>query len=109
VGKLLLSFEVSSSAELDEWLDGRPLQRHTDNTITDPGELLADILRSRERGYGIDNQENEIGVNCVALPVRLPGGSIGAVSVSGLTYRRPLESLVEAVPAIREAIARHLP
>jgi len=109
VGKLLLSFEVTTAAQLNEWLGPEPLVRHTENTITDRAALLAEIIATRQRGYGIDNQENEIGVNCVALPVRLPGPQLGAVSISGLTYRRPLASLLEVVPAIRAAIARHLP
>lgn len=108
VGKLLLSDEVTSLAQLDEWLGPEPLDRRTPNTITDRALLYDEIVATRERGYGIDNQENELGVNCVALPVTMPGSQPGAVSVSGLTHRRPLESLIAEVPAIRATIARHL-
>lgn len=107
VGKLLLSFEIESRDQLDEWLGADPLTPRTANSITDRDALLADILATRERGYGVDNQENELGVNCVAVAVSIPGAPPGAVSVSGLTHRRPLDSLVHAVPAIQAIIARH--
>ena len=35
--------------------------------------LLAELEATRSRGYGIDDQENELGVNCVAIPVHLDG------------------------------------
>ena len=66
--------------------------------------------RPAQRGFGIDDQENEIGVNCVAIPIHLDGSASpsGAISVSAVTFRCPLERLVEAVPGIRETIARML-
>lgn len=108
VGKLLLSYEIESREQLDEWLGTDPLMPRTANTIVDRGRLFDEILATRARDYGVDDQENELGVNCVALPVTMPGSQPGAVSVSGLTHRRPLESLIAAVPAIRSTIARHL-
>ncbi|MCU1578144.1 MAG: transcriptional regulator, IclR family [Rhodoglobus sp.] len=108
VGKLLMSAEVSTRRELDAWLGPAPLPQRTEYTITDRDALLGELERTRVRGYGTDNQENELGVNCVALPVFLGGGRLGAVSVSGLSYRRDLDSLATAVPAIRAAIERHL-
>jgi DNA-binding IclR family transcriptional regulator len=58
----------------------------------------------------VDDQENELGVNCVAVPVYLDGlpEPAGAISVSGVTFRCPLESLIAAVPDIQATIRRHL-
>ncbi len=107
VGKLLMSAFIDSRAELEDLL-GSPLERFTHNTITDFDVLLAELDRSRERGYGLDDQENELGVNCLAVPVSTPGGQRGAVSVSALAYRRGLDSLVADEPRIRAIVARHL-
>ncbi len=62
------------------------------------------------RGYGIDDEENELGINCVAVPVYLEGSSVpsGAVSVSAVRFRCPVETLVEGVPAIRKTIVDKL-
>lgn len=108
VGKLLLSAEVSTAVELDQWFDAVELAAITPTTITTIDGLWQDLELTKERGYGLDNQENEIGVNCIALPVRIGGVRAGGISLSGLTYRCDLDSLVEAVPAIREMIERHL-
>ena len=106
VGKLLLSYELTTAAQLAEWIGDEPLARLTDTTIVDPGLFLAELQATRERGYGADDQENEVGVNCVAVSVE--GGRLGAISVSGIAHRRGLASLVAVVPEIRATIERHL-
>ena len=105
VGKVLLGFLPDPLDPFDF-----PLEQKTPHTLVTRGALLAELDTTRERGYGLDDQENEIGVNCLAIPVHLDGSSTpsGAVSVSAVTFRCPLPRLVEAVPAIRETIARHL-
>lgn len=110
VGKLLLSYAVDSENELAEWLGTRTLEARTPNTLATLPALWAELERTRERGFGVDDQENEPGVNCVALPVLLghDGVPAGAVSVSGLAFRCPLDRLVASVPKIRSAIERHL-
>lgn len=110
VGKLLLSFTVTTRDQLEIWLDGVTLERRTANTVVDPGALFDEILASAERGYGIDDQETEVGVNCIAVPVFLTPGSpvSGAISISGLAYRRSTESLVSSVGVIRRIVEAHL-
>ncbi len=108
VGKLLMSDFVRDAADLDAVLGPEPLERFTENTITDRAALLAEIERSREPGFGTDDQENELGVNCVALAVTLPGGQRGAISVSALAYRRGLAALVADIPRIRSLVSLHL-
>lgn len=110
MGKLLLSYSIASLHDLEQWVDGRMLKPRTENTLTTPEALFAAISASGSRGYGLDDQESEVGVNCIALPVFLePGRPVsGAVSVSGLAYRRSLESLVDSVDAMRAIIESHL-
>jgi DNA-binding IclR family transcriptional regulator len=105
VGKVLLGFVADPLARFDF-----PLEQKTPHTLVTPEGLLAELEATRARGYGLDDQENEIGVNCLAIPVHLDGSPTpsGAVSVSAVTFRCPLPRLVDAVPAIRETIARQL-
>ena len=61
----------------------------------------------RERGFATENQENEIGVSCLAVPIWLTSprpSQLGAISVSGLTYRTPLETLAEAAGKIASIV-----
>jgi IclR family transcriptional regulator, acetate operon repressor len=110
VGKLLLSYQVTTLEQLSAWLNGAALPPRTEHTITTARGLVDELAASQARGYGVDDQENELGVNCVALPVFLePGRPVsGAVSVSGLVYRRSLSSLVDSVGVMRGIVEAHL-
>lgn len=64
-----------------------PLISHTPATLVEPDKLLADLATVRERGYSIDEEENERNVRCVGAAVRdRQGTAIAGVSVSGLTF-----------------------
>jgi DNA-binding IclR family transcriptional regulator len=103
VGKLLLSYALPDDAAVHAWVGGRTLHRHTDNTLTTADRLAAELREVRARGWAGDNQENEPGVNCVAVPAFLGSPTVpsGAVSVSAPAYRTPLSRLVTEVSTIR--------
>ena len=64
--------------------------------------LLADLALVRERGYALDEQEQEVGVRCVAVAVGDPMPWL-AVSVSGPVTRMTDELVDRAVPQLRAA------
>jgi IclR family acetate operon transcriptional repressor len=100
VGKALLA--TSSDGEVRALLARTGLPRHTPHTVTDPEELLTQLDLIRDRGYAMDEGEQEVGVRCVAVAV--PGSRIRlAMSVSGPAPRMSDELLVHAVPVLREA------
>lgn len=41
-----------------------------DHTITDFGTFKEELVRIRDRGYALDNEENEDGVRCIAVSLR---------------------------------------
>lgn len=102
VGKLLLSHRLTDRAELRDLLGRAALEPHTPHTITDIGQLWDELQVTRGRGYALDDQENEVGVNCIAVPAppdtRNP--PIGSVSVSALAFRFPLSQLEAELPTI---------
>jgi DNA-binding IclR family transcriptional regulator len=102
VGRLLLSSRARSEAALAAIVGPGPFEQRTPNTITDLGGLWAELQRIAEQGYAVDDQENEIGVNCLAVPVQpVTGGPLsGAVSVSALAFRMPVERLVAEAATI---------
>lgn len=107
VGKMLLSFSLHTEDDVRQWVGGRTLEQQTKNTLVSVETLHAELCRIRAQGYAVDNQENEIGINCVALPVFLtsPTTPSGAISISALVYRTPLATLVGDLDAIRKIIA----
>ena len=110
VGKALLGSTLRSLDEVNEWFGELPLEVKTPHTLTTARQILDELIITEQRGYGVDNQENELGVNCVAIPIFLDGSAqpSGAISISAVSFRCPLETLVGAVPDIRETIRKHL-
>ena len=111
VGKLLLSYALPSADAVDAYAAAHPLISRTPQTLVTPESLHADLEGVRERGYSIDQEENEAGVGCVALPVFVGPGPqpSGAVSVTTIMRRTPLETLIEHIDEIRAILRAHLP
>jgi len=105
VGKLFLS--EYSAAELDELIALRGLPRYTEYTPTTKEELQARLAQIRSRGYAFDDEECEIGVRCVAVPIRnYTGRIIGGLSVSAPTSRITDAVVEKNLPAMLEIARR---
>ena len=86
LGKAMLSRLPDS--DLARIIGRAELKARTVNTVTDPNALLQAIGQARTDGFAIDNEENEIGMRCVAAPiVTTEGQAIGALSISGPASR----------------------
>ncbi|MEU6610980.1 IclR family transcriptional regulator [Streptomyces shenzhenensis] len=107
IGKVLLSRRLLTREAVEAWVGGAALQRRTPQTMCTAEELHQALEQTRCQGFGIDDQENEVGVNCLAVPVFLksPSEPTGAVSISALTYRKPIGALIASVDAIRDVLA----
>jgi IclR family transcriptional regulator, acetate operon repressor len=75
----------------------------TPRTLTSTPALRAELDRVRELGHAVDDEEQETGVRCVAVPVPLPGSPlVAALSVSGPTERLTRRRAEEAVPVLQQ-------
>lgn len=80
------------------------MPKRTEKTITDVDELLAELERTRERGYAIADQENDAGARGVA--VALPTNRLHAgLGITAPAMRFPLEQADEVAAALTEAAA----
>lgn len=106
VGKLLLALTLPDDDAVVAWARGRVLAPRTPATITGVDRLVAELARVRTEEYAVDDQENEPGIVCVAVPAYLTSPTVpsGAVSVSALAFRTPLTVLVDALPTIRRLV-----
>lgn len=81
VGKSLVATKTDS--ELDQLLEGYEYTRPTNKSVSSKEEFLAEIEHARIAGYSIDNEENEPGIICFAVPVKdYSGKVIAAISMS---------------------------
>ena len=89
VGKAILATLTEEEVE-DVWRHSNP-QKLTVRTVTDLPALCAQLNEVRACGYAIDDEENELGIRCVALAIPGPGGKAdSAFSISGLApYMTP--------------------
>jgi len=85
LGKTILAYRPSESIE--ETISNLEFTERTPKTITEPEELRANLDTIRERGYGIDDEENIEGLRCIAAPVRADERVLGALSISGPSSR----------------------
>ncbi|MHA7273448.1 MULTISPECIES: IclR family transcriptional regulator [unclassified Arthrobacter] len=75
----------------------------TDRSLKNIDELLAELELIRERGYSVDEQEQELGVRCFAMAVP-DAPTPSAISVSGPVSRVDERFAEKAVPLLREAV-----
>ena len=78
----------------------------TERTFTDPDAFLAELERIRGLGYAIDDNEQELGVRCLAVTV--PGSpTAAAISISGPAGRVTDAATDKFVPVLHD-VARQL-
>ncbi|QJU55291.1 IclR family transcriptional regulator [Herbiconiux sp. KACC 21604] len=82
-GKALLS--TLSAEQVARIAAENGLPERTRHTITDVSTLMNDLSMSRERGYAIDDEEDDEGVYCVgAAFLGRDGSPLGSISITGL-------------------------
>ena len=67
LGKSLLM--AYSEEGIREYAARTPMEKKTENTITDADSLIKELEDSRKRGYSVDNEEIDLGMKCVAAPI----------------------------------------
>jgi IclR family transcriptional regulator, acetate operon repressor len=107
VGKALLAHELAGERSVRAFA-GRhgPLERRTSNTLVSARALATDLAATRARGYALDREESELGINCIAFPLFLdsPRRPTGAISVSAVAMRTGVDRLEQAAEDIRAII-----
>ena len=122
VGTRLSAFHTSlgriqlgylAEADLRARLAATTLKRHTPHTITDPEQLFARIRADHEQGYSIVDEELELGLRSVAMPIVTRAGiNVGAINLSAHAGRTtPADLRDRFLPRLRDvttAISRAL-
>ncbi len=92
-GKLFLAYLPQEVR--DRILKGKR-QAFTEATLVERGKLLNELETIRKRGYSIDDNEREVGVRCVAAPIRNARGEVvAAISLTGPSLRLTTSRLHE--------------
>src|SRR5882762_1712218 len=108
LGKTLLAF--MPEAEVAAWAATQRFPAITPRTVTTAKRLLKELRLIRERGYGLDEEERERGVCCIAAPIcNHTGDIVAAISVAGPIDRMPAKlagsEMADTVVAVARAIS----
>jgi DNA-binding IclR family transcriptional regulator len=98
LGKLLLA--AVDRDNLATAIPPEPFPAFTENTITTREELERELSRISKRGWALDDNERSAGLRCLAVPVRVDGEQLAAVSISGPS--------AEFTPANRDSYIQEL-
>ncbi|WP_031501047.1 IclR family transcriptional regulator [Bryobacter aggregatus] len=106
VGKVILAF---GPAEIREHILAKSVyMRYTEHTLTTPRQLLRDLKRVQRLRYASDDEEEELEVRCVAVPVYSTAGQfLAALSVTG-TIRQIAGDAVERIAALLKSAAAEI-
>ena len=105
LGKAILAFSSPESTKVI--LSKKVFLRYTPKTITSSGVLSRELSRVRRLGYALDDEEEELGSRCVAVPIIHRGCFIAALSVCGSVSQvslRILDTLVTQLKGCAEVI-----
>lgn len=105
MGRVLIAF--ADDGQRARFLSRVRLVRHTPQTIVDRAALKAELDRVRRQGYALVDQELEIGLRSLAVPVLRPDGrAVAAINVGVHVGRRDRSALVrDLLPLLREGAA----
>lgn len=105
-GRVLLA--ALGDDEVRDQLGSAARERRTPHTVTDPDALLEVVRHVREEGFAISDEELELGMRAIAVPVTDGAGRIAAaMSVSASAARVSAERMRrEFVPVLRREADR---
>jgi DNA-binding IclR family transcriptional regulator len=101
VGKALAAYLPEE--QFEEVITAQRFARHNDNTIVTVPGLKRELCKVREQGYALDDEEDEIGVRCVGVPI-LDGNrqAFAAISLAGTTELIPLERVPSLANSLKQ-------
>jgi IclR family pca regulon transcriptional regulator len=105
-GRVLVAAMAPEQA--DAWLAHQTLRPLTAHTITRPERLRAELQRTREQGYATVDQEMELGMRTLSVPLaNWRGDTVAAMNLTVHASRMSIDDLVAAgLPALRQTQVR---
>lgn len=102
VGKVFLA--EAGIDQCVEYARRTGLPRFTENTLTDPDQLIKEIEKIRRQGYSFDNEEAEKGVSCIGAGIYNDENRL----VAGLSVSAPSDRLDRAWAAQVQRTAHNI-
>ncbi len=102
MGRVLLS--DLTAEELGKFLAAATIERRTPKSITSRKQLAIEIRKAGEQGFAIVDEELELGLSSIAVPIRRAGKIIAAINVSTQSARFSKDEMERQIlPKLRKA------
>jgi IclR family transcriptional regulator, KDG regulon repressor len=102
-GKVVLA--SLSDDEVAEILRVIGMPQLTPHTITNQSALQRELLEGKKRGYALDREEVFLGIGCIAIPVKVHGSIIAALTIRTLIDRLEPEFISRSVEVLSTTAA----
>lgn len=100
-GKVFLAYLYPQG--LPPFVVQEKLVARTPNSILSLDRLRQELVKTRERGYAVDEEEYFPGVRCIAVPIWSHNGLAGALGVTASVHRLTQERLDVFAPILQKA------
>ncbi|MCH3908743.1 MAG: IclR family transcriptional regulator [Sphaerochaeta sp.] len=101
VGKAILAY--LSEEDLEEVWKSSHVVARTQTTITSLDAMKKELAETRKRGWAVDNEENEIGVRCVAAPIlSRKGYPVASISIASSVFHITKETIGNYAEAVMD-------
>lgn len=103
-GKLFLAHMPPRQQRL--LIESTPLERYTPNTLVSAKALLKELVKVKQQGWAVDDEEFLPGLVCLAVLVPASDGTpyLG-VAMQGPAVRLPVKTITQHLPALQAAAA----
>lgn len=103
LGRVLLAFK--EELEREQFLSGLTLEPRTRFSMTSRSALRKELVKVRDQGYALVDQEMEEGLRSLAIPVRDPNNQVvAAVNISTNAATVSIETIVKKfLPVLKKA------
>lgn len=104
LGRALLAFRGTDPSALHGYLSAAVAK-----PTLDAGHLWSNLERARRQGYATEEEENETGISCVAVPLLRLNVAIAAVSITAPAERMTAERISWLHARMRDVLPPLLP
>lgn len=102
MGRVLLA--GLDATDLEAYFAKANLAEVTDHTITNEAQLRAELAQIQQQGYAVVEEELEVGLASVAVPItNRAGATVAAMNTSVAVTTQAPEDLTELLPALLAA------
>lgn len=106
MGRVLLA--ALPDEEISKFIKSQKIKKFTNHTLTETSSILNEVIAARSKGYSVVNEELEIGLSSVSVPiVNKQGKAIAAINISSQPQKMDKKRLrEELLPSLQQAASK---